>query len=61
MALLKYLIYIVIGASDYDENGVVIAGSDTARWIAALQAQYAADRRNESRFTCATAYNWSTI
>ena len=31
-----------IGASDYDENGVVIAGSDTARWIAALQAQYAA-------------------
>lgn len=32
----------VIGASDYDENGVVIAGSDTARWIAALQAQYAA-------------------
>ena len=32
----------VIGASDYDEDGVVIAGSDTARWIAALQAQYAA-------------------
>ena len=32
----------VIGASDYDENGVVIAGSDTARWIAALQDQYAA-------------------
>ena len=32
----------VIGASDYDENGVVIAGSDTARWIAALQAQYGA-------------------
>ena len=31
-----------IGAGDYDENGVVIAGSDTARWIAALQAQYAA-------------------
>ena len=31
-----------IGSSDYDENGVVIAGSDTARWIAALQAQYAA-------------------
>ena len=30
-----------IGASDYDENGVVIAGSDTARWIAALEAQYA--------------------
>ena len=31
-----------IGDGDYDENGVVIAGSDTARWIAALQAQYAA-------------------
>ena len=31
-----------IGADDYDENGVVIAGSDTARWIAALEAQYAA-------------------
>jgi hypothetical protein len=30
-----------IGASDYDDNGVVIAGSDTARWIAALEAQYA--------------------
>jgi outer membrane receptor protein involved in Fe transport len=31
-----------IGADDYDENGVVIPDSDTARWIAALQAQYAA-------------------
>ena len=31
-----------IGADDYDENGVVIPDSDTARWIAALEAQYAA-------------------
>jgi outer membrane receptor protein involved in Fe transport len=31
-----------IGAGDYDEEGNIIAGSDTARWIAALEAQYAA-------------------
>ena len=31
-----------IGPDDYDADGVVIEGSDTARWIAALQAQYAA-------------------
>ena len=32
-----------IGSGDYDEDtGLVIEGSDTARWIAALQAQYAA-------------------
>ena len=51
----------VIGASDYDEDGVVIAGSDTARWIAALQAQYAASDAEESRLACATAFNWCTI
>jgi hypothetical protein len=38
----EILDFFVIGEGDYDENGDVIAGSDTARWIAALEAQYAA-------------------